>query len=801
MKSCMTFSELWGTCPLSVQNKMLINPYFDRALLESDYEWLLSQVQRNRRRPDFAHLQTKTAQTSTRVCVPPNPSFNPNTHDNNECMSKGEFREPFYERGDYGSHTKGSGLSVNFFQPNTSSKERGGIERFGIKSTDDNHLRLHMPISPIAQSNNLLNEENRSSEATIGSEGEGEEWHEPKRMKRYESERVKRNETSEQAKPGEDHFDLLGEDESIPDLVEDKTDEDVEINTVKRDNDLPMPPVKDLRGEGDGDECPIDNFSKASSVSHDPSRERCKCTENESQGSGRKGSADAIGNDREVDDDGGREKNRSAANEIDDDVEKNILIYVCEKEAIKGEDEDTDESLLRCYRNDSDGDSDFSIPAPISETKKNEIEMCCVDEISRKDTDEYDNVIAPYGFKRKGELVSLLSPSSPTNKDNPSVSSVESPRSVVDDDECRLSRNEVSNRSKASNPRHNESSEFTERKRSLGADTKRKENRGANDEELALRDSPSSSKSQVKDSITFTGVRGRSVSCHVERDCNQRVLRSDPPPSDDFDKRFLRSEPPPSDELTSEKTDSQHLSSLTRPVEYQGEDGSDSKEESLTLIPTMNIVCLGAQEKGASTMTHQSQASQGTREQISPMVTPPAHEESRGGASKRGAQSIVPSFQEGDKEALKPGAPTMKQPGQKVKRGAPMMASPSQEQIQGSTTGRACTNGSPQINPAREQPMHQTPGYEPSNEELLIDVLWEHVLNERGLKMKKLVERNEKELVFCRILLNSADFFTRSIQEKSLLMFRDLIKGGIKTERKHQGSPPKERVRLLASQS
>ena len=181
-------------------------------------------------------------------------------------------------------------------------------------------------------------------------------------------------------------------------------------------------------------------------------------------------------------------------------------------------------------------------------------------------------------------------------------------------------------------------------------------------------------------------------------------------------------------------------------------------------------------------MTQPSEASKGTREQSAPMATPPAHEESKGGASKRGAQSIVSSFQEGDKEALKPGAPTMKQPGQKVKRGAPMMASTSQEQIQGAITGRACTNGSPQINPAEERPMSQTFRHEPSNEEMLIGVLWEHVLNERGLKMKKLVERNEMELVFWPKPVSSADFLTRSIQENSLLMFRDLIKGGIKTE-------------------
>jgi len=825
---------------------------------------------------------------------------------------------------------------MNFFQPNASSKERGGIERFGINSTDEtdrNHLRLHMPISPIAQSNNLLNEENRSSEATIGSDGEGEEWHEPKSHEQNELERAKQNEPLERVKLGEDLFDCVGDDESIPALVEDEVDEssvepelescelyqvenqgddesdatesrdggasgeasttsgfvfvndkadseprergmedkrvfsgevdyvdlvmifdheerdvassdaisnevtddvgleyngeideikikrkgndtpspesqgsedsddaerllnvnhenssedvtvnvpaneyafegedsnlrtkregelegerdenrsvcadvviddDVETNIDIKDINLSIPPVEDLRGEGDGDECPIDNFSKVSSVSHDPSRRRCECTEKESEGSGRKRSAEPIENDdlltKSGDDVGGRVKNWSAADELDDDVEKDILIKVCEKEAMEREDKDIDESLLRCNRNDSDGASDFSIPASISETEKNEIEICCVDERSRKDTDGYANVNAPYSFKRKGELVSLLSPSSPTNKNNPLVSPVESPRSVVDDDECRLS-SEVSSRSKQSSPRPIESSEYTKRERSLGAETKRKANLGANDEVLALRDSPPSSNSQVKGSMVFTGVRGRSVSCHAKYDCNLR---------------FFRSEPPPSDEQTINNM--QHLDHSVSPVEFQGEDGC-SKEESLTLIPTMNAAYLGA------TMTRPCEASQGTQEQKAPIVTLPVHEQCKGGASKRGAQMTTPPTQYDDEVgASKPGASKVTQPGQQVKRGAPMMASSR---------------------------------YDPFKNDLLIDALWEHVLNERGLKMKKLVERIEIELVFCQKVLNSADFLTQSIQENSLLMFRDLIKGGIKSETKHHGSLPKERV-------
>ena len=73
---------------------------------------------------------------------------------------------------------------------------------------------------------------------------------------------------------------------------------------------------------------------------------------------------------------------------------------------------------------------------------------------------------------------------------------------------------------------------------SLGAETKRKANLGANDEVLALRDSPPSSNSRVKGRMPFTGDRGRS-----------------------------------------------HLASLTCPVEYQGEDNSH-REERLSLLPT-----------------------------------------------------------------------------------------------------------------------------------------------------------------------------------------------------------------------
>ena len=94
---------------------------------------------------------------------------------------------------------------------------------------------------------------------------------------------------------------------------------------------------------------------------------------------------------------------------------------------------------------------------------------------------------------------------------------------------------------------------------SLGAETKRKANLGANDEVLALRDSPPSSNSRVKGRMPFTGDRGRS-----------------------------------------------HLASLTCPVEYQGEDNSHRKER-VSLLPTINKVCLGAQEKGARRASEKGQ--------------------------------------------------------------------------------------------------------------------------------------------------------------------------------------------------
>ena len=45
-------------------------------------------------------------------------------------------------------------------------------------------------------------------------------------------------------------------------------DDDVETIIVKRENDLPIPPMEDSGREGDGDECPIDNLSEASSARH-----------------------------------------------------------------------------------------------------------------------------------------------------------------------------------------------------------------------------------------------------------------------------------------------------------------------------------------------------------------------------------------------------------------------------------------------------------------------------------------------------------------------------------------------------
>jgi hypothetical protein len=161
-------------------------------------------------------------------------------------------------------------------------------------------------------------------------------------------------------------------------------------------------------------------------------------------------------------------------------------------------------------------------------------------------------------------------------------------------------------------------------------------------------------------------------------------------------------------------------------------------------------------------MTQPSEAFQGA-----PMMTPPTQEDDEVGVSKPGASTMTQPGQE-----VKIGAPMTTPPAhERSKRGAPtegskrgasIMASPCEEQIQGAITGRTCTNGSPQINPAEDRPMSQTFRHEPSNEEILIDVLWEHVLNERGLKIKKLVERNEIDLVFCPKPLSSADFLTPS---------------------------------------
>ena len=84
---------------------------------------------------------------------------------------------------------------------------------------------------------------------------------------------------------------------------------------------------------------------------------------------------------------------------------------------------------------------------------------------------------------------------------------------------------------------------------------------------------------------------------------------------------MLRSEPPPSDEQKIKKM--QHLDLSVSPVESPAWRDDCSKEESITLIPTMNTVCPGRRERGASTMTRPSEASQGTQEQKAPIVTLP----------------------------------------------------------------------------------------------------------------------------------------------------------------------------------
>ena len=90
-------------------------------------------------------------------------------------------------------------------------------------------------------------------------------------------------------------------------------DDDVE----EKENNLHMPQVEPSGGDGDDDECPIDNFSEASSMSHDP-RRRCVSTEKEYEGSERKGSADAIErNDRVGVKYGDRQEKRSVASEHD----------------------------------------------------------------------------------------------------------------------------------------------------------------------------------------------------------------------------------------------------------------------------------------------------------------------------------------------------------------------------------------------------------------------------------------------------------------------------------------------------
>ena len=123
-----------------------------------------------------------------------------------------------------------------------------------------------------------------------------------------------------------------------------------------------------------------------------------------------------------------------------------------------------------------------SVPAPISsEAEKSKIEMCCEDEMRGNDTEAHDNVIVPYVFK-EGDVVSSIA-SSPLNKHDPSVSPAEPSRSVDDDDNCRISSNEVCSRRYQSNSRRTESSGITGRE-SQGVGCKRKGNEGSIREDI-----------------------------------------------------------------------------------------------------------------------------------------------------------------------------------------------------------------------------------------------------------------------------------------------------------------------------
>ena len=198
-----------------------MNPYFDRALTEADYDWLLGQVQHDRRRPDAAHLKIKTV---LNFPAPPPTLTSNNDHVNKkgECdvhRGGGSLNTPSAEPGGTIILSAEPGGTIIFKSRTSPRTEPGGILDYFEPNrpngtTGQRLFYCHLPTSPI----DLLS---RPREATVASEGVYQIWDEPERetpeqMERHEPQREESNKQSRRDEPDEDLLDHLGEPSAEP---------------------------------------------------------------------------------------------------------------------------------------------------------------------------------------------------------------------------------------------------------------------------------------------------------------------------------------------------------------------------------------------------------------------------------------------------------------------------------------------------------------------------------------------------------------------------------------------------------